>query len=87
MRLNIIVLGRFTIYLYVEANMGIKLHQAKKENFFLRQEKIIISDYIDGLKILSEVYDDKDLLLFTQELKESEMYIEAFEKSVLLVEK
>ena len=87
MRLNIVGLGRFTISLYGQANRGIKLYQAKKENFSLRQEKIIISDYIDGLKILSQAYDDKDLLLFTKELKESEMYIEAFEKSVLLAEK
>lgn len=87
MQLNIVGLGRFTISLYGEANRGIKLYQAQKENFSLKQEKIIISDYIDGLKILSEVYDDEDLLLFTQELKESELYIEAFEKSVLLSEK
>lgn len=87
MRLNIVGLGRFIISLYGQANRGIKLYQAKKENFSLRQEKIIISDYIDGLKILSQAYDDKDLLLFTKELKESEMYIEAFEKSVLLAEK
>ncbi|WP_040396919.1 hypothetical protein [Anaerococcus senegalensis] len=86
-RLNIVGLGRFTISLYGEGNRGIKLYQAQKKNSSLRQEKIIISDYIDGLKILSEVYDDKDLLLFTQELKESDMYIEAFEKSVLLAEK
>lgn len=86
-RLNIVGLGRFTISLYGEADRGIKQYQAQKKNFSLRQEKIIISDYIDGLKILSEVYDDKDLLLFTQELKESDMYIEAFEKSVLLAEK
>ena len=87
MRLNIVGIGRFTISLYGEANRGLKRYQAQKENFSLRQEKIIISDYIDGLKILSEVYDDEDLLLFTQELKESDMYIEAFEKSVLLAEK
>lgn len=87
MRLNIRGLGRFTISLYGKGNRGIKLYQAKKEDFSLRQEKIIIADYIDGLNILSEAYDDKDLLLFTQELKESDMYIEAFEKSVLLAEK
>lgn len=87
MRLNIVGLGRFTISLYGEADRWIKRYHAQKKNFSLRQEKIIISDYIDGLKILSEVYDDKDLLLFTQELKESDMYIEAFEKSVLLAEK
>ena len=87
MRLNIVGLGIFTFSLYGEADRGIKLYRAKKEDFSLRQEKIIIDDYIDGLNILSEAYDDKDLLLFTQELKESDMYIEAFKKSVLLAEK
>lgn len=87
MRLNIVGLGRFTVSLYGQADRGKKLYQAKKENLSLRQEKIIISDYIDGLKILSKVYDDKDLLLFTKELNESDMYIDAFEKSVLLAEK
>ena len=87
MLLNIVGLGRFTISLYGQANRGIKLYQAKKENLSLRQEKIIIADYIDGLKILSQAYDDKELLLFTKELNESDMYVEAFEKSVLLAEK
>ena len=87
MRLNIVGLGRFTISLYGEGNSGIKLYQAKKENLSIRQEKIIIADYIDGLKILSNAYDDKNLLLFTEELKESDMYIKAYEKSVLLAEK
>ncbi len=87
MRLNIVGLGRFTISLYGEANRWLKRYQVQKENFSLRQEKIIISDYIDGLKILLEVYDNEDLLLFTQELKESDMYIEVFEKSALLAEK
>lgn len=44
-------------------------------------------DYVEGLKILAEVYDDRYLLIFTEELIESEMYINAFEKSVLLAEK
>ena len=87
MRLNIVGLVRFTFSLYGEGNRGIKLYQAKKENLSLRQEKIIIADYIDGLKILSNAYDDKNFLLFTKELKQSDMYVQAFEKSVLLAEK
>ena len=87
MRLNIVGLGRYTFSLYGEGYRGIKLYQAEKENLSLRQEKIIIADYIDGLKILSNAYDDKNLLLFTKELKESDIYIQAFEKTVLLAEK
>ena len=37
--------------------------------------------------MILEIYDDKELLLFTQEFKESDMYVQAFEKSVLLAQK
>lgn len=87
MRLNIVGVGRFTISLYGEASRGIKRHSLKEEIVVLRREKIIVADYVEGLKFLAEVYDDKDLLLFTQELKESNMYIKAFERSTLLAEK
>ena len=39
------------------------------------------------MNYLAEIYDDKELLLFTQEFKESDMYVQAFEKSVLLAKK
>lgn len=87
MRFNIVGVGRFTISLYGEARRGIKRHLIKEEVIILRRKKNIIADYVEGLKFLAEVYDDKDLLLFTQELKESNMYIKAFEKSTLLAEK
>lgn len=87
MRLNIVGVGRFTISLYGEVSRGIKRHSLKEEVVVLRREKIIVADYVEGLKFLAEVYDDKELLLFTQELKESNMYIKAFEKSTLLAEK
>ena len=48
---------------------------------------MIVEDYINGLNYLAEIYDDKELLLFTQEFKESDMYVQAFEKSVLLAKK
>lgn len=87
MRLNIVGVGRFTILLYGEASRGIKRYSIKEEIVVLRREKTIIADYVDGLKFLAVVYDDKELLLFTQELKESDMYIKAFEKSALLAAK
>ena len=40
-----------------------------------------------GLKCLTEIYDDKLLLTFIDDLKQSDMYKLAFEKSVLLAEK
>lgn len=87
MRLNMVGLGRLTISLYGEVSRDIELSVAKEQNVFLRHEKTTIANYVEGLKHLSEVYDDQELLLFTQELMESEMYIKAFEKSVLLAKK
>ena len=48
---------------------------------------IIIIDYIEGLKILSDVYDDQYLLTFIDDLQNSDMYIEAFQKTVMLAMK
>ena len=87
MRLNIIGVGRFTISLYGEANRGIKKKAALEEGYFLRREKIVVEDYITGLKCLAEAYDDGLLLAFVDDLKQSDMYKQAFEKSVLLAEK
>lgn len=87
MRLNIVGVGRFIISLYGEASRGLKRYVVKEEIIVLRRERLIIADYVEGLKFLAEIYDDEALLLFTNELKESDMYIKAFEKSVLLAEK
>jgi len=87
LRLNIVGIGRFSISLYGEISREVKRKSFKKEEVILRQERITMIDYVEGLKILAEVYDDRYLLIFTEELIESEMYINAFEKSVLLAEK
>lgn len=87
MRLNIVAVGRFSISLYGEASRGINKRSINEEIVVLRREKIIVADYVEGLKSLAEIYDDEDLLLFTKELKESDLYIKAFEKSASLAEK
>lgn len=87
MRLNIVGVGRFTISLYGEARRGVKRYALKEEVIVLRRQKLIVEDYIEGLNYLAEMYDDQDLLLFTKEFKESDMYQQAFEKSVLLARK
>ena len=87
MRFNIVGVGRFAISLYGEANRGIKRHSLETNIVVIRRQKVIVEDYIDGLNYLAEIYDDKELLLFTQEFKESDMYVQAFEKSVLLAQK
>lgn len=87
MRLNIVGVGRFVISLYGEAKREIKKNVAQEEVYFLRREKIVVEDYITGLRYLAEIYDDGLLLTFVDDLKQSGMYKQAFEKTVLLAEK
>ena len=87
LRLNIVGIGRFTISLYGETSRSLKRHDIKEDIIILKREKLILADYVEGLKFLAEIYDDESLLLFTRELKESDMYVQAFEKSVILAEK
>lgn len=87
LRLNIVGIGRFTISLYGEISRGLKRHNIKEDIIILKREKLILADYINGLMTLVEIYNDESLLLFTNELKESDMYIQAFEKSVILAKK
>lgn len=86
LRLNIVGVGRFTISLYGEAKRAACIRNAEKDSRFARREKIIIDNYLDGLSLLSEIYADKKLVDFVNDLKHSNMYIQAFEKSVKLAE-
>ncbi len=87
MRLNIVGVGRFTISLYGEVKRETKRVAAQEEVYFLKREKIVLDDYINGLKCLSDIYDDSMLLTFVEDLQNSDMYKQAFEKTVLLAEK
>lgn len=87
MRLNIVGVGRFAISLYGEYKRGLQAHNAKEEVYFIKREKTIVIDYIEGLKVLSDVYDDQCLLTFIDDLQNSDMYIEAFHKSAMLARK
>lgn len=86
LRLNVIGVGRFTVSLYGEAKRGIAINRAAKDAYNATREKLIIEDYIDGLNQLYTVYDDKELLTFVEDLKNSDP-IKAFEKTVKLAEK
>lgn len=87
MRLNIAGVGRFTISLYGEGNRVVKRYSLKKETVEIEMRKQILEDYIEGLKYLTQVYDDQLLLSFAQEFEESNVFIEAFDKSVQLARK
>jgi hypothetical protein len=86
MRVNIVGVGRFTISLYGEVKRGISRHSAQEELSFVKRERVVVTYYIDGLKLLAAAYDDTSLLSFVDELQNSKMYVEAFEKSAKLAE-
>ena len=86
MRLNIVGVGRFTISLFGEVKRGVHIYHVEQEVLFARREKIIVENYIEGLKQLAILYDDSDLLSFVDDLRKGDAYIQAFEKSVKLAE-
>lgn len=86
LRFNVVGVGRFAISLYGETRRAISYNHAKKEFDFASKETVIVSNYIEGLKILAHQYDDHHLLMFISDFEKSDAYIEAFGKSVTLAE-
>lgn len=86
LRLNVVGVGRFAISLYGETRRAISYNHAKKEFNFASKETVIVSNYIEGLKILAHQYDDHHLLMFISDFEKSDAYIKAFGKSVTLAE-
>lgn len=86
LRFNIIGVGRFTISLYGEIKRGIQSGKSGSDVIFIKRETIIVDDYIEGLKALSEAYNDKELLTFVNDFQTSNLYEDAFVKSVHLAE-
>ncbi len=84
MRINITGVGRFTISLYGEIKRGTQKGKFKNEFLHVNREKIIVEDYVQGLKQLAELYNDEHLIDFVSDFQTSNMYIEAFDKSVKL---
>ncbi|API90064.1 hypothetical protein BKP56_12720 [Marinilactibacillus sp. 15R] len=84
LRLNIVGVGRFTISLYGEVKRAVVIRKAESKARFSRKEIIIVENYLSGLTLLSELYDDKELIDFLDDFKNSDMYVEAFQKSTRL---
>lgn len=84
MRLNVIGIGRFTISLYGELNRGIQKGKSKNDFLYISRNKTIVEDYIKGLKVLSDAYDDEMLLKFTDDFQTNDLYIDGFNKTVEL---
>ena len=87
MRVNVIGVGRFAISLYGEVTRGHRRSELQYDVYILRNRKSIVEDYIAGLEILADLYDDRELLAFVDDLRKSDAYKEAFEKTVRLAEK
>ena len=87
LRLNIVGVGRFAISLYGEISRKGKKRPKQENVIFLTREKNIIEDYIEGLKYISDIYDDRDLLTFVDDFINSSMYRSAFVKSAELARK
>jgi len=86
MRLNIIGVGRFAISLFGETKRAVTIGRAEGEAGFARRKMQIVDFYLDSLRTLSEIYNDRELVNFVEGFKSSDAYIEAFEKSVRLAE-
>ena len=64
----------------------INLYKAEKRAEQANTEKSITEEYIKGLRMLGEMYDDKDLLTLADDMEKG-YYKVAFEKSVVLADK
>ena len=87
LRLNVIGVGRFMVSLSGEAKRKSNSYLLNEQQATLKRQESLLQSYILGLKELAEIYDDKSLLDFTEELKNSKLYVQAFEKSVQLARK
>ncbi|SEW34420.1 hypothetical protein SAMN05216413_2270 [Ruminococcaceae bacterium KH2T8] len=87
MRVNVVGVGRFTVSVAGEFGQSYRLKDVENEYALLLQKKAIVDDYMDGLKMLADVYDDSSLLSFVDDLQQSDAYKEAFDKTVRLSEK
>ena len=87
LRLNVAGVGRFAISLYGEVERSVQIYQQKEDAYFIERKRAVVLDYIEGLKALANMYDDRHLLSFVDGFQKSDLYKEAFEKSVMLAEK
>ena len=82
LRFNIAEFGRFAISLYGEGNRAVEISKTKHEADYAQRKKYIVDNYISGLNELSKLYDDKELITFVRDFEQSDMYANAFQKSV-----
>ena len=71
--------------MYGEAKREINLHRAEKDAKQASRKKMILENYIEGLNVLKERYNDQQYLSFVDDLKNNDYKI-AFEKTVSLID-
>lgn len=82
LRLNIAGVGRFTISLYGEGKRALISRKVHKRFVNAQREQAIVKNYIEGLNLLAQSYNDCELLAFVQDLCGSDLYVAAFQKTV-----
>ena len=84
LRLNVVGIQRFSFALYGEVKRSARSKRIKSNAIFIHKEQSIVANYIEGLKILSTIYNDASLLSFINDLQKKELYEKAFDTSVQL---
>lgn len=87
MRINYAGVGRFIISLYGEAKRGIHLKKVQSDVAFAKCEWIIVKDYVEALNQLAEIYGDKSLAQFVNNMTMCELHLKAFQETSLMSEK
>ena len=87
MRVNIVGVGRFAVSVVGEVDSANQRRDAEDQCRVIENKQAVLNDYIEGLKILADVYDDSGLLDFVDDLQSSDAYNNAFDKTILLAEK
>lgn len=86
-RLNIVGVGRFTVALYSEVKMDLRIREVKHRAMFAQRERYIIEDYIRGLNELSLYYNEDNFTNLVEALAQSKDVKIVFEKSKLIAKK
>ena len=71
LRINLVGLGRFTLSLYGEIKAGAEYRTTLDNAELAERQKMIIYNYKEGLKELSDRYDDKDIFRAIDDLSTS----------------
>lgn len=87
MRVNVVGIGRFTISLYGEVKREIQNTRNSQRLFESVREREVVKYYLEGLKLLSNEYDDQELVLLISDFSNSDVYREMLSASVELANK